>query len=266
MKYAYCSLVVSVFLTSALAFAEEPKKIFDNIRNEVVELCSTDPDGTVTVAIRCKYDWLDMPFVAYRVDQKQKRAPSEVTEIITPVDRSKTKNSKYGIFKGALVHINYGLADGRSSIYIYTPSDKTPHKFSAGSGWMVATNSLGTEVDEVGGFKKGDKFCLKQSPTGYPNGIPVIITRLFNKDNFAIVDTESKGLLGMGNTFSFHLTSLSNLVECADKITLDPNQVTKTSAPTLPVDIKINNRQAPKIPLNEGAVAPALDNMPTIEK
>lgn len=245
MKHIYCSLVLTFVLHSESVFSEEPTKIHDKVRGEVVELCSKNPDGTYTVAIRCKYDWLDMPFIAYRADQKQIRKPSEVSEIITPIHSRRSKDSVYAIFQKALVEVKYSTIDGRSSIFVYQPSDETPHKFSSGSGWLVDTSALATEVNEVDGFKKGDTFCLKQSPEGYPNGLPVKIARLFSKVPYAVVDTVNEGFLGMGNTFSGHFTNRSNLIAC-EKPSLDPAKAVNTSAPIVQEDVKIFNQQTPK--------------------
>ena len=246
MKNIYCSLMLTFAFSSQLGAAEEFKKIHDKVRGQAVELCSKNPDGTFTVAIRCKYDWLDMPFIAYQVDQKQVRKPSEVSEIITPIHSKRTKDSVYAIFQKALVEVNYSTADGRSSIFVYNPSGETPHKFSSGSGWLVETSALATEVNEVPGFKKGDTFCLKESPEGYPQRLQVKIKRLFNQEHYAVVDTLNEGFMGMGNTFTDHFTDLGNLIACSEKPNLDPAKAINTSAPKSVEDVKIFNQQAAK--------------------
>jgi len=236
------------FITSQHACAEDFKKIHDNIKNRVVEICSVDSDGTLNVAGRCVYNLVDIPFIAYRADPKLKRKPTEVTEIVTPINTFRDKNSVYAIFNHALVEINYGMADGRSNIIVYKTSDETLRKYSPTSGWIVNNTQLATEVNEISGYKLGDQFCLARSPAGYPDGLPVKITHLFNKDRYAVVDTISKGFLGMGNTFSFHFTEFSNLIKCegTQKLTLNPTEVINTSAPGNELDIKINNQQTPK--------------------
>lgn len=243
-------LVLITTLSSNLALADDFKKVHDNIKNRIVEVCSEESDGTITTAVRCKYNLADIPFIARRADPIVKHNKNEVTEITSPIHTVRNSNSVYAIFNHALVEIIYSMADGRSNIMVYQPSDETPRKYSPVSGWIVGTNNLATEVDQIEGYKKGDKFCLKKSPTPYPDGLPVKITHLFNKDRYVAVDTVSDGFLGMGNTFKFYYTELSNLVKCEkdakDKITLDPKQMIKTSAPQDSQDVKINTQQDPK--------------------
>lgn len=259
MKYLYSSLLLMGLITWRTSLAEDFKKIHDNIKNRVVEVCSVDPDGTLNVAVRCVYNLVDIPFIAYRADPKIKRKPNEVTEIITPINTFRNESSVYAVFNHALVEINYGMADGRSNIIVYRPSDETPRKFSPTSGWIVDNKELGNEVNEISGYKVGDHFCLAHSPDGYPKGIAVKITHLFNKDHYAVVDTVSDGFLGMGNTFKFYFTEFSNLVKCEEdeKLTLDPAEVIKTSAPINDQDPRVNNQQTPKEKIESTTATPA---------
>lgn len=258
MKYIYCSLIFTIAANSEFLFAEDFKKIHDNITDKVVEVCSVDADGTLNIASRCVYNWIDIPIISYAADPKLKRRPTEVTEIITPVHNIfRRKDAVYAVFQHSLVEISYGMADGKSSITIFQPSGETLQKYTQDSTWLAKTSSLGTEVDEVDGYKKGDKFCLRQSPyEGYPIGLPVKITHLFNTDHFAVVDTQSTGFLGMGYTLKFYFTALSNLMKCEDKSTLDPRNLTKISLPVNNDDVKINNQQSPKEKIDSGVATP----------
>jgi hypothetical protein len=231
-----------ILLNSPLCSAADFKKIYDNINQRVIEVCSTNTDGSMNVAIRCHYDWIDIPFISYAADPKLKRTSKELTEIITPIHTMKTKDSVYGIFRHALVEINYGMANNISSVILLKPSDETPRSYKSLSGWVINNDDLGREVNEVQGHKKGDVLCLKESPDGYRNGLQVKITKLFDQDHYAVVDTVDEGILGMGNTFKFHYTDLSNLVTC----NLDPAKAITTFAPALSQDIKVNNQTTPK--------------------
>lgn len=248
MKYVCNFIAIMAFSISQFANAEDFKKIHDNINNRVVEICSVDSDGTLNVAGRCVYNLVDIPFIAYLADPKLKRKPTEVTQIVTPINTIRDENSVYAIFNHALVEINYGMADGRSNIIIFKTSGETLRKYSPTSGWLVNNSELATEVNEINGYKLGDEYCLAKSPRGYPNGLPVKITHLFSKDRYVVVDTISNGFLGMGNTFKFHYTEFSNLTKCetTQKLTLNPTEVINTSPPGNEIDIKINNQKAPK--------------------
>lgn len=254
MKYIYSFLLISFALGSTFANAEELKKIYDKINQKVVEICSTNPDGSMQVSGRCVYNWIDLPI--FFADSKVKRSSSDLTEIITPIHTIRNEDSVYAIFQHTLVEINYGLADGRSNIIIYKKSNESMNKFTTNSGWMVSTKDLALEVNEIPGYKKGDNFCLKKSPDGYPNGLAVKITRLFSNDHYAVVDTVSEGVLGMGNTFKSHYTDLNNLVACEDKSPLDPTKIIKTSAPASTQDIKVYDQTSPKdVPLPEASTS-----------
>lgn len=250
MNYKLYSLMLVTALSSKLALAEDFKKVHDNIKNRVVEVCSEGSDGTITTAVRCKYNLVDIPFIARKADPIVKHNKNDVTEITSPVHTIRDENSVYAIYDHTLVEIIYSMADGRSSVMVYQPSDESPRKFSPNSGWLIGTKDLATEVDQIEGYKKDDTFCLKKSPHPYPDGLAVKITRLFSKDRYVVVDTVSKGFLGMGNTFQSYYTELSNLTKCEeqakDKITLDPKQMIETSAPKIGEDTKINTQQDPK--------------------
>jgi hypothetical protein len=246
MKYFYGTLVLSIALSSQPSGAEEYRKIHDNLTHKVVEVCATDPDGTLTIATRCHYNLIDIPIISYAADPKLKRKATDVTEIITPVHNIRNKDSVYAVFEHSLVEVTYGMANGTSSIIIDQPSGEALQKYSNNSNWLVGTAALGTEVTEVDGKKVGDKFCLKHSPEPFPDGLPVKITHLFNKDHFAVIDTISDGFLGFGNVLKFEFTELSNLVACGDKPSLDPLKNVSTSAPKVSEDLQVNGLTGPK--------------------
>lgn len=261
MKYLKRALIITTVLNSSLTNAEDFKKIFDNTTQSVKEVCSTDSDGSVNVATRCHYDLIDIPFIAYAADPKIKRKATEVTDIISPVHNIfKRKDAVYVVFQHALAEVSYDMADGRSNLTVFQPSDDTLKKYGFGTSWLAKTTSLSKEVPEFGGFKVGDRFCLNKPPSeGFPVGIPVKITHLFNNENYAVVDSVSSGFLGFGNVINFHFTDFASLVACSDKPSLDPAKSINTSAPVVQEDLSINTLHSEKdavLPVENAPIAP----------
>lgn len=246
MKIAYCSLMLVTALGAQIALADDYRKIYDNTAKRLVEVCSEEADGTLTIAIRCHYNLIDLPFLMRPGDPIIKRKKTETTELSS----GPNENSVYAIFNHALVGINYTMVDGRASVMIYQPSQETSRKYSPGDSWIAKAEDIALEVDEVDGYKKGDVFCLKNPPYHFPEGLLVKITHLFGKEHYATVDTVSDGVLGMGNVLKHYFTSFDRLIKCEnspqEKLTFDPNQAIKTSAPQAIDDIKVNTLQGPK--------------------
>ena len=245
MKKLYTFLAFTLLLSAPLVSAEEFKKIYDNVKERVVEICSVDADGTMNVAQRCHYDWMDIPFISYATDPKIKRKPSELTEIVTPVHTRRDKNSVYGVFQNTLVEQRFGMANNTSEIIVYQASEESKNKYAYNTIWLINNDDFSKEVDSVPGYKKEDIFCLKKSPEGYRDNLAVKIKRLFDKEKYAVVDTVDQGIINMGS-FESHFTSLDNLVACQGKPTLDPVKEIKTSAPAIIHDLKVNDQTSAK--------------------
>jgi hypothetical protein len=255
MKYIYSTLMLSLIFSASSAFAEDEKLFLDTITNAVVKVCSTNPDGSLHVSERCENTWvanlgLSQPKPFY--DRKTTELTA-VTKLQQGMHIYNRKEARYVLFQHALAETTFDTEDGRSSVTIAIPSGESQNKYADGTEWIVNKNDLGTEVQEVPGFKVGDTYCLNRPPfEGFPSGIPVKITHLFSKDHFAVIDSVSKGFLGFGNIFKFYYTGLGSLVKCQDdkiqeKESLDPAKHIKTAAPASDKDLKVyDQQQAPK--------------------
>lgn len=235
MKFI-CSLLIFAIVSSA-TFAKDFKKVYIDKINDVCEICSPNPDGTLDVAYLCKDGGpLKKPHGVYR--------PSDVTEITTWItDRSPGYNSTtvLGTYDQALVGINFATVDGRSGITIFRPSEETKRKNKAYDGLMVNTRDIGTSVSEKNGYKVGDKICVAEDDDNgwrgqggdlvWKKGTHVKITHLFDKDNFAVIELRDANWID--SIFARpRFVPLSNLVACTERArpALDPNQLIKNSS------------------------------------
>lgn len=244
MKYIYCSIVIIAF-NSQLASAKEYKKVFDNAQGRLVEVCSTDADGTMNVLRGCVLSverFLSLDIIGER---QRKLKTSEVTEVTTPIYQDmKYKNKVFAMYKDSIVYLEYGLADGRSQIMIQRAgqSDEAK-KYLLFDTFMVKTSDLDMEVEAVKGHKVGDSVCLKKS------GQAMYITRLFSKSEVVGIDYKPRNRSSFFYDVDFTSQPdaiLSDLVPCTAKPTLDPAQIVNTSAPSTNADPKINTQQSPK--------------------